>query len=127
MGVIVRGFGHFIPSTTLTNAEIAKKLSITDQYILDKTGIEERTYSLEGATSDMIVAAAHDCLQRSGVSPKEIDCVLVASSTPDYKCPSTASVVHRALGTNHASGFDLGAGCAGYLYALQLATALLNS
>src|ERR1039457_1866100 len=92
MGVVLKSFGHYIPETTITNAEIAQRLGITEQYILEKTGISERKYNSDGATSDMIVKAAHNCFLNTHISPRDIDCVLVATSSPDYYCPSTASV-----------------------------------
>ncbi len=125
MGVVLKSFGHFIPKDSLRNAELAVRFGITEQYIVEKTGIEQRAYNTGGAASDMIVAAAKNCLKLAGISPIEIDCVLVATMTPDYYCPSTASVVHHKLGTDNASGFDIMASCSGYIYALQLASSLI--
>lgn len=127
MGVIIKSFGHFIPEMRVTNAELIKRFGITEESILHKTGIAERRYYPGGATSDMIIHAASGCLQQAKVSPKDIDCIIVATLTPDYHCPSTASIVHHELGTGNAAGFDLVAACSGYVYALQVGTALINS
>src|SRR6059036_1881116 len=105
MGVVIKGFGHFIPSQTVTNAELSKRLGITEEYILEKTGIEERTIYKEGGTSELIIKAATMCMQQTGTTAAAIDLILVTTGTPDYYCcPSTASVVHRKLQTINAAG-----------------------
>src|SRR4051812_40114129 len=98
MGVIIKSFGHFIPEYRITNAELAERFGINEKYITNKTGINERAYMINGAASDMILYAALDCIKKANVPPTQIDCVLVATMTPDYYCPSTASVVHHKLG-----------------------------
>jgi len=106
---------------------LSKRFNVTTEWILERTGIEERKYFLDGATSDMIVNAALSCLQQTDLTPTDIDCIIVATMTPDHYCPSTATFVHQKLGTNNAWGFDIMAACSGYLYALQLATSLIKS
>lgn len=127
MGVKITSWGHFIPQTRVTNSELSKRFNVTTDWILERTGIEERKYFKEGATSDMIVNATLRCLEQSKLSPADIDCIIVATMTPDHYCPSTASFVHHKLGTNKAWGFDIMAACSGYLYGLQLAASLINS
>jgi len=127
LGTIIKSFGHFIPEQSLTNYELAKRFSITEEWINERTGIEERKYFTEGATSDMIVNAALQCLSKTNIEPKDIDCIIVATMTPDYYCPSTAAIVHQKLDTKNAWGFDIMAACSGYIYALQLASSLINS
>ena len=127
MGVIIKSFGHFIPEKKVTNAELAKRFNITEKWILERTGIEERRYFKDGTTSDMIVNAALQCLSHADISPKDIDCVIVATMTPDYYCPSTAAIVHQKLNTENAWGFDIMAACSGYIYGLQLGRSLINS
>lgn len=127
MGVVIKGFGHYIPESRLTNAEVALRFGVTEEWIMERTGIKERRYFNEGATSDMIVYAAKDCLKKANVSAKNIDCIIVATLTPDYPCPSTASIVHQKIGAENAAGFDLVAACSGYVYALQMAASLINS
>ncbi|MDZ4071403.1 MAG: beta-ketoacyl-ACP synthase 3 [Sediminibacterium sp.] len=127
MGTIIKSFGHFIPTQCLTNSELAKRFDITEEWIIERTGIEERKYFAEGATSDMILKAALQCLSKTNVEPKDIDCIIVATMTPDFYCPSTAAIVHQKLETKNAWGFDIMAACSGYIYALELAASLINS
>jgi 3-oxoacyl-[acyl-carrier-protein] synthase-3 len=127
MGVAIKSFGHYISNHSITNAELAERLGISEKWILEKTGIHERQYFTEGATSDMIVHAANSCIQKAGISAAEIDCVIVATMTPDHHCPSTASIVAQKLETRNAWGFDVVAACTGYLYGMQVARALITS
>ena len=127
MGVAIAAWGHFIPEHRVTNAELASRFGITEDWILARTGIEERRYFQGGATSDMIVQAARPCLERARLLPGDLDCLLVATMTPDYHCPSTAAVVQHKLGAHRAVGFDLMAACSGFLYALQVGTALIKA
>lgn len=122
MGVKLKSFGHYIPQHKVTNAELADRFDISEDWILERTGIEARSYLLESATSDMIVAAALDCLAKTDCTPTDIDCIIVATMTSDYYCPYTAAIVHKKLGTVNAFGFDIMAACSGYIYALQLGT-----
>ncbi|HEY5328110.1 MAG TPA: ketoacyl-ACP synthase III [Mucilaginibacter sp.] len=127
MGVILKSFGHFIPDHSVTNIELAQRYGITEEWIVDRTGIIERKYYLEGATSDMIINAALSCLSKTNIKPADIDCIIVATMTPDYYCPSTATIVHQKLETKNAWGFDIMAACSGYIYGLQLGRSLINS
>jgi len=127
MGVFFKSFGHYIPETGITNKQLAERFNISEEWILERTGIEERKYFLNGATSDMIVAAALNCLNNAEVSASNIDCIIVATMTPDYHCPSTAAIVQKKLGINHNFSLDIMAACSGYVYALQLADALIAS
>lgn len=123
----ITSFGHFIPSKRIGNTELANRFEITEDWINERTGIQQRAYYEDGATSDMIVHAALDCLQQAKVDAKDIDCIIVATMTPDYYCPSSAAIVHQKLKTHNAAGFDIMAACSGYIYALQLADALIRS
>jgi 3-oxoacyl-[acyl-carrier-protein] synthase-3 len=127
MGVKIKAFGHFVPDHNVPNKELAERFDLTEEWILERTGIEERKYLLEGGTSDMIVQAALRCLCKTNITATEIDCIIVATMTPDYHCPSTASLVHKRLGATNAWGFDLMAACSGFIYSLQLAASLINS
>jgi 3-oxoacyl-[acyl-carrier-protein] synthase-3 len=127
MGVHIKSFGHYVSNHSVSNAELAERLGIKESWILEKTGIHERQYFKEGATSDMIVHAANSCMLKSDISPSEIDCVIVATMTPDHYCPSTASIVAQKLNTKNAWGFDVAAACTGYLYGMQIAKALISS
>lgn len=128
MGVKITGFGHYIPEARVTNTELAQRFGVSEEWIVQKTGIHERRYAgPEEATSDMIVHAARQCLAQANVAPGAVDCVLVATMTPDHYCPSTAAIVQQKLGTHNAWGFDLMAACSGFIYALQVAAALINA
>ena len=127
MGVAIKTLSHFIPETRLTNDALALKLGIESAWIADKTGIMERRIFHDGATSDMIVNAANICLAKAGMLPTDVECIIVATMTADFLCPSTAAVVHQKLKTTNAWGFDAMAACSGFLYGLQIATAFLNS
>lgn len=127
MGTILKSFGHFIPEQRVTNTELAKRFDVTEEWIIERTGIEERKYFTGGATSDMIVNAALQCLGKTDIEAEDIDCIIVATMTPDYYCPSTAAIVHQKLDTKNAWGFDIMAACSGYIYALELAASLINS
>src|SRR5207247_5453545 len=80
-----------------------------------------------GGASDLIVPAARRCLDARGISPTAVDCIIVATMTPDRLCPSTAAVVQRKLGAVHAWGFDLAGACSGFVYGLVVATKLVES
>src|SRR5215475_6323044 len=119
--------GHYLPPDLYDNAYFEQRLGTTDAWIQSRTGIAERRWASTGATSDLIVPAAQRCLDARGVSPLSVDCVIVATMTPDRLCPSTASVVQRKLGAIHAWGFDLAAACSGFVYGLVVATKLIES
>jgi len=127
MGVIFKSFGHFIPESRVTNKELAERFGVTEEWILERTGIEERRYFESGATSDMAVLAANNCFEHTDVKPEEIDLLIVATMTPDYQCPSTAAIVHKKLNLINSSGFDLMAACSGFLYALELGQSLIEA
>ncbi len=119
-------FGHFIPDQRITNQLLAERFGITEAWIEERTGIIERRYYTEGATSDMIVAAVNN----SGLTQadlEELDCIIIATMTPDHNCPSTAALVQRKLNINHCFAFDIMAACSGFVYALTLADSLLIS
>ncbi|WP_295652049.1 ketoacyl-ACP synthase III [uncultured Mucilaginibacter sp.] len=127
MGVAIKSIGHFIPETRITNVELGARLNMDSDVIAEKTGILERRIFNEGATSDMIVNAAKICLSACGMDVLDVECIIVATMTADFPCPSTAAVVHHKLGTKNAWGFDAMAACSGFLYGFEIGSALLNS
>ncbi len=127
MGTIFKSFGHFIPETRITNKELAGRFDISEEWILERTGIEERRYFDGGGTSDMAVLAANRCLEKTDLSPTDIDLIIIATITPDHQCPSTAALVHQKLRTSNSSGFDIVAACSGFLYALELGQSLIET
>jgi 3-oxoacyl-[acyl-carrier-protein] synthase-3 len=103
-------------------------VATNDEWITDRTGIRERHIVSPGtATSDLATEAARICLANRGISPSELDCIIVATVTPDMMFPATACLVQDKLGATHAWGFDLSAACSGYLYALQVGAKLIES
>jgi 3-oxoacyl-[acyl-carrier-protein] synthase-3 len=103
-------------------------VATNDQWITDRTGIRERHVVSPGtAASDLATEAAKLCLANRGIPASELDCIIVATVTPDMMFPATACLVQDKLGATHAWGFDLSAACSGYLYALQVGAKLVES
>ncbi|MBS1959915.1 MAG: ketoacyl-ACP synthase III [Bdellovibrionales bacterium] len=125
----ITAVGAYVPPNVLTNADLEKMVDTTSDWILSRTGIAER-HILKGeglGTSDMIVPAVQELLKKRGISAEEIDCMIVGTVTPDMVFPSTANVVCDKIGAKNAWGFDLGAACSGFLYALTTGAALIES
>lgn len=119
--------GYYVPPTVLTNDELAARVDTSDEWIYSHTGIRERRIASDDqATSDLALAAGRQALERAGLSPLDLDMVLVATSTPDYLgFPSTASLVQHGLGATNAGAVDLAAACTGFVYALETARAFV--
>jgi len=114
----ITGVAGFLPPRTLTNADLERIVDTTDAWILERTGIRERHIVDKGmAASDMATEAAKQLLNQKGVSPEEVDLIIVASVTPDMMFPATACLVQDRLGAKKAWGFDLSGACAGFVYA----------
>lgn len=127
MPATITSIAHYLPPDIYTNAYFEKYLDTNDEWITERTGIKERRFAKNGATSDLIVPAARECIEKRGISPDEIDCILVATVTPDYFFPSTAAVVQHKLGLKNVWGFDLSAACSGFIFALVTAAKLVES
>ncbi|TXI87742.1 MAG: ketoacyl-ACP synthase III [Crocinitomicaceae bacterium] len=123
----ITGVQGYLPDTIVTNQDLAKIVDTTDEWILSRTGISERRLLKEGASSDMAVEAIKGLLEKKGLSPLDIDLVIVATVTPDYPFPSTANVVCDKVGMTNAWGFDLKAACSGFIYALQTGAKFIES
>lgn len=119
--------GRYIPARRLTNADLDRMLGEpVSQWLVDNVGIEARhVMSEDETTSDLVVAAAQQALRRAGVEAEAVDLVIVATDTPDYISPATASVVQAKLGASRAGTFDVNAACAGWVTALDLAARYL--
>lgn len=116
------GIGSYLPKKILTNQDLEKMVETSDDWIVSRTGMKERRIAAENEfTSDMGYKAAKKALEQAGVSAGEVDCIIVATLTPDYPFPSTACLIQEKLGAKQASAFDIQAACTGYLYALMLA------
>lgn len=123
----ITSVGHFVPDNVIDNHYFEGFLETNDQWIRERTGIVERRFLKEGATSDMAVAAINVCLERRGITADEIECIIVATVTPDMLFPPTASIIQGKLGSPKAWGFDLEAACSSFLYALNVGTRLIES
>ena len=122
------GWGKYVPSRVITNADLEKTLDTSNEWIVARTGIRERHVVEEGeTTSSMSVAAAKMALAKAGISPRELDLIIIASSSPDYLTPPVSSQVQHALGANKAAAFTLVTGCTGFIYALSTAQQFIAS
>ena len=125
---VVTGCGHYLPKRVVENAEFEKTLDTDDEWIRSRSGIERRHFAAEGEnTSTMASAAARAALADAGVDVNDVDAIIVATSTPDLTFPSAATMVQAELGMNHGFAFDVQAVCAGFVYALTNANALILS
>jgi len=116
----ISALGTYVPPRVLNNHDLEKMVDTSDQWIIERTGIRERHLVDKGvATSDLAVAAAKKALAERGVSPNDIQAVIVATVTPDMLFPSTACLVQHKLGGKGMWGFDLSGACSAFLYALQ--------
>lgn len=125
---VVQGIGHYLPDRIVPNAEFEKTLDTSDEWIRTRSGIERRHFAAEDQpTSDLAVRAARAALENAGLVADDIDGIVVATSTPDLTFPSVATMVQRELGMTRGFGFDVQAVCAGFIYALTTANALILS
>jgi 3-oxoacyl-[acyl-carrier-protein] synthase-3 len=119
---IVAGCGAYLPSRILSNADLARKLETSDEWIVQRTGIRERRIAADGEmTSDLAIRAAEAALKNAGMSGSDIDLIVVATSTPDETFPATATRVQAALGMTRGVAFDVQAVCSGFVFALAVA------
>lgn len=124
----ITALGAYVPERILSNADLEKMVDTNDEWIVQRTGMRERRIAAAGEfSSDLAAKAVEDMIRRYGVSVDDVDMILVATSTPDYTCPSTASRVQASLGIPHAGSMDLNAACAGFVYGLQLADGMVTS
>ena len=125
---VVIGCGHYLPSRVVENAEFEKTLDTDDAWIKSRSGIERRHFAAEGEnTSSMATAAAQAALKNAGLKADDIDAIILATSTPDLTFPSAATMVQAQLGMTSGFAFDVQAVCAGFIYALSNANALIVS
>lgn len=120
---IVAGIGSYLPDRVVTNAELAKRIDTSDEWIQERSGIRQRHIVADGEmTSDLATAAAQRALTAAGMEPDDIGIIVVATSTPDETFPATATVVQSKLGcANGSMGFDVQAVCSGFVFALATA------
>jgi 3-oxoacyl-[acyl-carrier-protein] synthase-3 len=123
----VIGIGSYLPETVLTNADLARLVDTSDEWIVSRTGIRERRVVAEGeATSDLAARAGERAIADSGIAPASIDLLVVGTSTPDMAFPSTACLAQAKMGLT-CPAYDVNAACTGFIFALQHATAAIES
>jgi 3-oxoacyl-[acyl-carrier-protein] synthase-3 len=122
------GWGKYVPPRVITNADLEKTLDTSDEWIVTRTGIRERHIVEDGeSTSQMSIAAAREALEMAGVRPKDLDLIIVATSSPDYLTPPISSQVQHGLGAKDIGAFTLVTGCTGFVYALATAQQFISS
>ncbi len=125
---VVKGVGHYLPERIVPNSEFEKSLDTSDEWIRSRSGIKRRHFAAEGqTTSDLGYEAARAALENAGMMANDIDAIVVATSTPDLTFPSVATMLQSKLGMTRGFGFDVQAVCAGFIYALTNANALILS
>jgi 3-oxoacyl-[acyl-carrier-protein] synthase III len=125
---VVRGVGAYLPEKILTNKELADLVDTSDEWIVQRTGIKERHIAAKGETTSMLGAqAARAALAEADLKAEEIDLIILATSTPDWTFPSTATQIQAELGIHQGVAFDLQAVCSGFVFALATADKFLRS
>lgn len=126
---IFKGCGAYLPHDQVSNHDLAARgVDTNHDWIVQRTGIEQRHFASDGeTTSDMALKAAQAALDDAGMTPDDVDCILVATTTPDLTFPSVAVHVQAALGMKHGFAFDIQAVCSGFVYGLGVADAMIRS
>ena len=129
INAVITGIGGYVPDYILTNEELSRMVDTSDEWIMTRVGIKERRILTEEGlgTSYLARKAAKQLIQKTGVDPDTIDALIVTTTTPDYKFPSTASIVLGKLGLKNAFAFDFEAACCGFLYSLDVAASMIQS
>ena len=124
----VRGIGGYVPDKVLSNADLAEIMDTSDEWIVSRSGIHQRHQADDSVmASDLGVIAAQNALAHAGMSIADIDLIVVATSTPDFAFPATASIVQHKLGSSHGAAFDVQAACSGFVYGMSLVTAMIET
>jgi len=125
---VIRGVGAHLPKRVMTNDDLARLVDTNDEWIRERTGIEQRHIAEDGElTSDLGIAASRKALVRAGIDPVDIDLVVCATSTPDRTFPATGVRIQAGLGINKGAAFDIQAVCSGFVYALSIADNFLKA
>lgn len=129
INAVITGVGGYVPDYILNNEELSRMVDTTDEWITTRVGIKERRILTEEGlgTSYLARKAAKQLIQKTGVDPDTIDALIVTTTTPDYKFPSTVSIVLGKLGLKNAFAFDFSAACCGFLYTLDVAASMIQS
>ena len=126
MGIEITGWGKCTPPSILTNDDLSTILDTNDEWITSRTGVKERRIT-HVSLSDMGTVAAEHALASANKDPKDIDAVIMATCTPQYIIPSTASIIQKKIGNNTAASFDFNSACSGFVYGLTTAYGLISS
>jgi len=125
---VIRGVGAYLPQRRLTNEDLSKIVDTTDEWIVERTGIKARHIAADDEkTSDLGIHAARQALERSGLTPADIDLVICATATPDRTFPATAVRIQHQLGITHGAAFDVQAVCSGFVFGLTTADNFLKA
>ena len=124
----ILGTGFSVPERIVTNDELAATMDTSDQWIRERTGIEQRHWVTEGQTSvDLALPAARRALEAAGLEPRDLDAIVFATSTPDHFCPGNGVYLQRALGAGHLPALDIRTQCSGFVYGLSVADAWIRA
>jgi len=124
----ITSVGSYVPERILTNAELEKMVDTSDEWITTRTGIKQRRIAAaDEYTSDMATRAALLAIKRGGITPQQIDLIIVATITPDMPFPATACLVQRKIGAMRAAAFDIEAACSGFIFALEIGQQFITS
>jgi 3-oxoacyl-[acyl-carrier-protein] synthase-3 len=124
----ISGVGSYVPEKIITNADLAKMVDTTDEWITTRTGIKARRIAAKDEfTSDLAAKAALRAMKKAGVKPEQLDLIIVATITPDMPFPSTACLVQQKIGAYRAAAFDIEAACSGFIYALEIGQQFIMS
>lgn len=124
----ITGWGMYVPAKVLTNDDLAQMVDTNDEWIRERTGIRERHIAAKDeTTASLAVEAATNALRVAKLAPTSLELIIVATSSPEYTFPSTASIVQDKIGASHAGAFDLSAACTGFIYALNMASQAIRS
>jgi len=124
----ITGLGKYLPEKVLTNSDLEKIVDTSEEWIKTRTGIKERRIAAENEpTSHLAFQAAKKAIDDAGISPSDLDLIMVATVTPDMVFPATACLLQDRLGANNAAAFDLEAGCSGFVYGLSVASQFIET
>ena len=125
---VLKGIGGYLPQQVIKNSDLDESLDTSDEWIRERTGIHQRHIASDDeTTSDLGYAAAVKALEHANLTAADVDLIVVATSTPDYTFPSTATIIQERLGMHHGAAFDLQAVCSGFLYGVNVVDSMIRS
>ncbi len=124
----ILGFGKYVPERVMTNADWEKLVDTSDEWITTRTGIKERRYAVDGqGTSDLAAEAAKKALADANLNPEDVELIILATCTPDYRVQNCSSLVQKKIGAVNAACFDIQAACSGFIYSLTVGRSLIQT